>query len=100
MSKCISGTTDAASSSHPPSSASLNPVQVERVEAENKRLLSLMEEKDRKIDLLEFKITQLMKDTRSVTEEQARLHKENTTLLRALSNITKQQEQDKMPPGK
>ena len=35
---------------------------IERVVEENRRLLSLMEEKDRRIDLLESKIEQLLKD--------------------------------------
>lgn len=48
-----------------------------------------MEEKDKKIDLLEIKIQQMMKETTTKSEEQLRLQKENTTLLRALSNITK-----------
>lgn len=65
---------------------------MERVLEENKRLLSLMEEKDRRIHLLEFKIQQLMKDTLTISEEQARLQKENSTLLRALSNLTASKE--------
>ena len=61
---------------------------------ENKRLLSLMEEKDRKIHLLEFKIEQLMKDTKTIVEDQSRLQVENTTLLKALSVLDKKQHQD------
>lgn len=38
---------------------------IERVVEENRRLLSLMEEKDRRIDLLESKIEQLLKDKRA-----------------------------------
>ena len=55
---------------------------------ENKRLLSLMEEKDRRIHLLEYKVQQLMRDTLTISEEQSRLQKENSTLLRALSKLT------------
>ncbi len=62
--------------------------QLDRVMEENRRLLSLMEEKDKKINLLEFRIQQMMKDNLSKSEEQLRLQKENTTLLRALTNIT------------
>lgn len=54
---------------------------------ENKRLMSAVEEKDRKIHLLEYKVQQLMKDTRIIAEEQARLQKENSTLLKAISNL-------------
>ena len=61
---------------------------------ENKRLISLMEEKDRKIHLLEFKIEQLMKDTKTIVEDQSRLQVENTTLLKALSMLDKKQQQD------
>ena len=46
-----------------------------------------MEEKDRKIHLLEYKVQQLMKDTRTIAEEQARLQKENSALLKAISNL-------------
>ena len=59
---------------------------------ENERLLSLMEEKDRKIHLLEFKIEQLMKDTKTIVEDQSRLQGENTTLLKALSMLDKKQD--------
>ena len=62
---------------------------------ENKRLLSLMEEKDRKIHLLEFKIEQLMKDTKTIVEDQSRLQLENTTLLKALSVLDKKQQDKK-----
>ncbi len=62
--------------------------QLERIVEENRRLMSLMEEKDKKISLLEFRIQQMMKDNLSKSEEQLRLQKENTTLLRALTNIT------------
>ena len=62
---------------------------------ENKRLLSLMEEKDRKIHLLEFKIEQLMKDTKTIVEDQSRLQMENTTLLKALSVLDKKQQDKK-----
>lgn len=51
-----------------------------------------MEEKDRKIHLLEFKIEQLMKDTKTIVEDQSRLQGENTTLLKALSMLDKKQD--------
>ena len=48
----------------------------------------MLEEKDRRIHLLEFKVNQLMKDTRTIAEENARYQKENSTLVRALSTLT------------
>ena len=54
-----------------------------------------MEEKDRKIHLLEFKIEQLMKDTKTIVEDQSRLQMENTTLLKALSVLDKKQRDKK-----
>ena len=62
---------------------------------ENKRLLSLMEEKDRRIHLLEYKVQQLMRDTLTISEEQSRLQKENSTLLRALSKLTMSKDKNK-----
>jgi len=59
-----------------------------RVCEENKRLHSMLEEKDRRIHLLEFKVNQLMKDTRTIAEENARYQKENSTLVKALSTLT------------
>merc|ERR1711902_202050 len=53
-----------------------------RVCEENKRLHSMLEEKDRRIHLLEFKVNQLMKDTRTIAEENARYQKENSTLVK------------------
>jgi len=61
----------------------------DQVNRENKRLANLVEEKDRRIHLLEYKVQQLMRDTLTISEEQSRLQKENTTLLRALSKLTK-----------
>ena len=61
---------------------------VSRVIEENKRLHSMLEEKDRRIHLLEFKVNQLMKDTRNFVEENAHYQKENSTLVRALSTLT------------
>ena len=52
-----------------------------RVIEENKRLQSMLEEKDRRIHLLEFKVNQLMKDTLTISEE-------NSTLVRALNTLT------------
>ena len=51
-----------------------------RVVEENKRLQSMLEEKDRRIHLLEFKVNQLMKDTLTISEENSRYQKENSTL--------------------
>ena len=67
--------------------------QLDRVLEENRRLLSLMEEKDKKISLLEFRVQQMMRDNLSRSEEQLRLQKENTALLRALTNITSVKQQ-------
>jgi hypothetical protein len=47
-----------------------------------------LEEKDKRIHLLEIKVNQLMKDTRTIAEESARYQKENSTLVKALSTIT------------
>ena len=55
---------------------------------ENKRLQSMLEEKDRRIHLLEFKVNQLMKDTLTISEENARYQKENSTLVKALNTLT------------
>lgn len=63
-------------------------MQVGLVVEENKRLLSMMEEKDRRINLLEHKVQQLMRDSVTITEEHSRLQNENTTLLMALSKLT------------
>ena len=65
----------------------------EKVMEENRRLVSLMEEKDKRINLLESQIQQLMRDTRNNSEEQNRLRKENNTLLKALANITAAKQQ-------
>ncbi len=54
---------------------------VDRVTEENKRLQSLLEERDKRIHNLEFKLQQLMVDTRTTSEE-------NATLKRALSALT------------
>ena len=63
-----------------------------RVIEENKRLHSMLEEKDRRIHLLEYKVNQLMKDTRTISEENARCQKENSTLVKALSTLTQSSE--------
>ena len=70
-------------------------MKVTDVMEENKRLVSLMEEKDRRIHLLEYKVQQLMRDTLTISEEQSRLQKENSTLLRALSKLTMSKEKHK-----
>ena len=65
----------------------------------NSRLFSLMQ--DRKIELLEIQIQQMMKDTRSWAEEQVRMQKENAALHRTITNMaasgsnTKQQAKEK-----
>merc|ERR1711976_1001728 len=64
------------------------PEDFSRVVEENKRLQSMLEEKDRRIHLLEFKVNQLMKDTLTISEENARYQKENSTLVKALSTLT------------
>ena len=46
----------------------------------------MLEEKDRRIHLLEYKVNQLIKDTRTMSEENSRYQKENSTLVKALSN--------------
>jgi len=53
------------------------------------RLLDQLEEKDRRIQILELKVEQLSQDTRMMADEQARLLKENETLLRAINNLKK-----------
>ena len=65
-----------------------------RVIEENKRLHSMLEEKDKRIHLLEFKVNQLMKDTRTISEENARYQKENSTLVKALSTLTSNEENE------
>merc|ERR1711994_187263 len=59
-----------------------------RVIEENKRLQSMLEEKDQLIHLLEFKVNQLMKDTLTINEENSQYQKENSTLVRALNTLT------------
>jgi len=59
-----------------------------RVVEENKRLHSMLEEKDRRIHLLEYKVNQLIKDTLTISEDNARYQKENSTLVRALSTLS------------
>ena len=82
-------------------SGNINPTSTEEISnftevvEENKRLLSLMDEKDRRIHLLEYKVQQLMRDTLTISEEQSRLQKENSTLLRALSKLTMSKEKPK-----
>merc|ERR1712061_988732 len=60
----------------------------ENLVEENKRLQSMLEEKDRRIHLLEFKVNQLMKDTLTISEENSRYQKENSTLVRALNTLS------------
>ena len=59
-----------------------------RVVEENRKLQSMLEEKDRRIHLLEFKVDQLMKDTLTISQENARYQKENSTLVKALNTLT------------
>lgn len=77
-----------SSSTPRPTTPTGEPIAGSSLIEENKRLHSMLEEKDRRIHLLEFKVNQLMKDTRTIAEENARYQKENSTLVRALSTLT------------
>jgi len=61
----------------------------ERCLEENKSLLAMMEDKDRRIQFLELKIQQLMLDTQSIMEEHSRLRDENATLVKTIGNLGK-----------
>lgn len=56
---------------------------------ENRTLISMMAEKDRKIQFLELKIQQLTLETQSIIEEQTRLREENTNLVKTVVNLSK-----------
>jgi hypothetical protein len=56
---------------------------------ENKTLVSMMAEKDRRIQFLELKIQQLTLETQSIIEEQSRLREENANLVKTVGNISK-----------
>lgn len=53
------------------------------------RLMTQLEEKDRRIQLLELKVEQLSQDTRTMAKEYATLQQENAALHRAINNLKK-----------
>ncbi|PSN56583.1 hypothetical protein C0J52_01551 [Blattella germanica] len=57
---------------------------LERAQEENRRLLSLLEDRDRKIATLEARITQLQ---REMSQEKDRLREENAALIRAMASL-------------
>lgn len=57
---------------------------LERAQEENRRLLSLLEERDRKIFALESRIFQLQ---REMSQEKDRLREENAALIRAMASL-------------
>ncbi|KDR17269.1 PRKC apoptosis WT1 regulator protein-like [Zootermopsis nevadensis] len=57
---------------------------LERAQEENRRLLSLLEDRDRKIASLEARISQLQ---REMSQEKDRLREENATLIRAMASL-------------
>lgn len=57
---------------------------LERAQEENRRLLSLLEERDRKIFALESRIYQLQ---REMSQEKDRLREENAALIRAMASL-------------
>jgi predicted RNase H-like nuclease (RuvC/YqgF family) len=57
---------------------------LERAQEENRRLLSLLEERDRKIFALESRIFQLQ---REMSQEKERLREENAALIRAMASL-------------
>lgn len=62
----------------------------ERCVEENKELLQLVQEKDRRIQYLELRIQQLTQETRAIVEEHSKLKEENSALMKAISSIHKQ----------
>ncbi|XP_034233864.1 PRKC apoptosis WT1 regulator protein-like isoform X2 [Thrips palmi] len=62
-----------------------NPEELlERAQEENRRLLSLLEDRDHKINVLEQRITQLQRD---MAAERERLRDENAALIRAMASL-------------
>ncbi|XP_069702298.1 PRKC apoptosis WT1 regulator protein-like isoform X3 [Periplaneta americana] len=57
---------------------------LERAQEENRRLLSLLEDRDRKIATLEARISQLQ---REMSQEKDRLREENAALIRAMASL-------------
>jgi predicted RNase H-like nuclease (RuvC/YqgF family) len=57
---------------------------LERTQEENRRLLSLLEERDRKIATLEARIIQLQ---REMSQERDRYREENAALIRAMTSL-------------
>lgn len=57
---------------------------LERAQEENRRLLSLLEDRDRKIAALEARISQLQ---REMSQEKDRLREENAALIRAMATL-------------
>lgn len=72
-----------------PTSEVLAPEDRDRFLEENKTLLVMMEEKDRRIQFLELKIQQLTLETQSIMEEQSRLKEENANLVKTVGNLSK-----------
>jgi len=67
----------------------LSPEERDRCLEENRHLVSLMEEKDRRIQYLELKIQQLTVDTQGLVEEYSRIREENATLIKTVGNLSK-----------
>jgi len=57
---------------------------LERAQEENRRLLCLLEERDRKISNLEVRMSQLERD---IASERDRLRDENAALIRAMASL-------------
>nr|CAD7193715.1 unnamed protein product [Timema douglasi] len=57
---------------------------LERAQEENRRLLSLLEDRDHKIATLEARVAQLQKE---LAQEKERLREENTALIRAMAAL-------------
>jgi len=82
-------TCDVNSSASTPVLRPTTPTSGECQGEDTQRLISLLEEKDQRIQLLELKVEQLLQDTLTITEEHARLQNENAALLRAVNNLKK-----------
>ncbi|KAL7641773.1 UNVERIFIED_CONTAM: hypothetical protein RMT77_007647 [Armadillidium vulgare] len=62
--------------------------QLERAREENRRLLALMEEKDKKITNLEAKLGQLSYELTQANNEKSNLRQENSALIRAMASLS------------
>lgn len=82
-------TCDVNSSASTPVLRPTTPILVDSQVDDTQQLIALLEEKDRRIQILELKVEQLLQDTLSITEEHSRLQKENASLLRAVNNLAK-----------